>query len=304
MWDAEDTPVWGTASPALFWLAVEQPGPWGTKAFTQSRLDPSVGAALEQQVTAAGGRAVLMRSVSDRRESTAGVPVRVFLAGGAASNDPWLMTGLFVDPSVLLHLPWEKIAAGDRAAAQRALPELALQRMPVLLVCTNGKRDVCCAVRGRAVAAYAAGQRPSAVWECSHTGGHRFAPTGVSLPSGATFGRFDGPLATATWDASVNGQLPAAAIGGRHLRGLAHLTCAQQAADAFLRAHIGELDIAALQVTSTTDVSANDLTEVKLRHRDGRSWTVHVSATTAAGPPVSCGGTSVASTSYAVTLIG
>ena len=31
-----------TASPAQRWLLVEQPGPWGADALTQSRFDPAV----------------------------------------------------------------------------------------------------------------------------------------------------------------------------------------------------------------------------------------------------------------------
>ena len=59
-----------------------------------------------------------------------------------------------------------------------------------LLVCTNAKRDQCCAVLGRPLAASMAEDAGSdtQVWETSHTSGHRFAPTFVSLPDGYLFG--------------------------------------------------------------------------------------------------------------------
>ena len=56
-------------------------------------------------------------------------------------------------------------------------------------MCANGKRDACCAIVGRPVAAAAAEAHPGRVWETTHLGGHRFAPTAVALPSGWTFGR-------------------------------------------------------------------------------------------------------------------
>ena len=87
-------------------------------------------------------------------------------------------------------------AARGRGTARRSPPALpgAAAAEPVLLVCTNGRRDVCCAVRGRPVALEAARRRPGAVWESSHTGGHRFAPTGVLLPHGVTLARLDAAL--------------------------------------------------------------------------------------------------------------
>jgi hypothetical protein len=58
------------------------------------------------------------------------------------------------------------------------------------LVCTNAKRDQCCAVLGRPLAAMmaTAASQNTQVWETSHTGGHRFAPTFVSLPDGYLYG--------------------------------------------------------------------------------------------------------------------
>lgn len=57
------------------------------------------------------------------------------------------------------------------------------------LVCTHGSRDACCGSLGPrlAQALRAAGQ--SQVWEVSHIGGHRFAPTLWHLPSWRMYGR-------------------------------------------------------------------------------------------------------------------
>jgi len=57
------------------------------------------------------------------------------------------------------------------------------------LVCTHGRHDACCALRGRPVAAAFAALRPDAAWECSHVGGDRFAANVVVLPHGLYYGR-------------------------------------------------------------------------------------------------------------------
>jgi hypothetical protein len=62
---------------------------------------------------------------------------------------------------------------------------------PVLLVCTHGRHDPCCAERGRPLAAALAQTWPNLVWEASHVGGDRFAGNLVVLPRGDYFGGLD-----------------------------------------------------------------------------------------------------------------
>lgn len=60
------------------------------------------------------------------------------------------------------------------------------------LVCTQGSHDVCCGSQGTALVAAIHRARPDVVvTEVSHTGGHRFAPTGVSLPDGRMWARLE-----------------------------------------------------------------------------------------------------------------
>ncbi|PNW52060.1 UNVERIFIED_CONTAM: hypothetical protein BEN50_10600, partial [Euhalothece sp. KZN 001] len=64
-----------------------------------------------------------------------------------------------------------------------------------LLVCTHGSHDQCCARYGKPFF-YAANQLITElslsdqvrVWEASHFGGHRFAPTVIDFPSGRYYG--------------------------------------------------------------------------------------------------------------------
>jgi len=62
---------------------------------------------------------------------------------------------------------------------------------PMLLVCTNGKRDRCCAKWGVPIFDRLAKRRDLDVWQTTHVGGHRYAPTLLCLPDGLMFGRVD-----------------------------------------------------------------------------------------------------------------
>ena len=74
MWDgALDATAYGTAAPATFWVGLEQPGPWGRAALTQSRLPAGVGSRLGTACTSRGGRLALLEEPAhgeeDRREA-------------------------------------------------------------------------------------------------------------------------------------------------------------------------------------------------------------------------------------------
>jgi hypothetical protein len=105
-------------------------------------------------------------------------------------------------------------------------------RDPLYLVCTHGKHDTCCAVRGRpVVAAFAKALPPGRVWECSHVGGDRFAGNLVALPSGLYLGRVDPAEAAEIIERVDSGRIPL-----RNLRGRSSLSTAVQAAQHFARA--------------------------------------------------------------------
>ena len=61
---------------------------------------------------------------------------------------------------------------------------------PLLLVCTHGKRDRCCARFGQALCVALHRHAPEGwLWQASHIGGDRFAGNVVCLPEGLYFGR-------------------------------------------------------------------------------------------------------------------
>lgn len=102
------------------------------------------------------------------------------------------------------------------------------------LVCTNGARDPCCAIRGPAVAQALERVLPGQVYECSHLGGHRFAANVLVLPDALCFGRLDARTAVALAAELEAGRLP---LG--HLRGRTMLQPEQQAAEILVRRGLG-----------------------------------------------------------------
>jgi hypothetical protein len=279
--DRADVSAYGTAAQATFFVALEQPGPWGRDAATQSHLPAGVGSSLAKACSDRGGRLSLIRRPG-RHADDANVPAHTaYLAW--AGPEPWLVRLTVTDPATVLDLDLDALARGDREAVLASTPG-AVPAEPILLVCTNGRRDVCCAVRGRPVALDAADGHPGRVWEASHTGGHRFAPTGVLLPHGATLARLDADLCTELLERATAGHLPRGLLGPRHDRGRSALNGPAQAAESHVRHDVGITELGALTTTVTQDE-----TVYAVRHLDGRHWRVALERREQGDLPESCG---------------
>ncbi len=296
--------AYGTAADAGSWVCLEQDGPWGRSAATDSHLDAELGARIDAAVGGAGGRFALIRRPGSHPDEHR-VAARVVLVAGAPAGHPeagWLLRGTLDDPADLLALDVGALALGDRDAVRASLPVLRPDDGAVLLVCTNGRRDVCCAVRGRPVAVAAAAARPGQVWETSHTGGHRFAPTGVLLPSGNALARLDTSLAVRALDAAVTGRLAAALHGPVHDRGLGGLPAPARAAVSAVRAHTATEGLADLTAGSVLD-QGDDHWRVRVDRVDGRSFDALVLRhTDGASRPESCGKPAVPTVTWTVQL--
>src|SRR5690606_38236115 len=112
---------------------------------------------------------------------------------------------------------------------------------PLLAVCTHGRHDLCCAVRGRPVARELATAWPANVVEVTHLGGHRFAPTVLVLPGGHYLGRLDAQDAVAACAQVLTGVRP-----DPHYRGRAAFARPVQAALHFAAQGLGIRRLAAL----------------------------------------------------------
>ncbi|CAG7654385.1 sucrase ferredoxin [Actinacidiphila bryophytorum] len=272
-------PLGATASTARTWLLVEQPGPWGRQALTGSRLDPAVGRALDEAADGTGVRVALIRRPGRHADLHRPASHRVYLAH-TAPGDAWIRTDVLADPAELTGLDFAALGAGshDGFGTAHVGPPLAL-------VCTNGRRDRCCAVHGRPLAAELAASGGADAWEVTHLGGHRFSPTMLVLPYGYAYGRVDGRLAKEVLEAARTGRV---VLDG--CRGRSAWDRPGQAADLAVRAHAGVDLEGALTVRRTVAGHEDGTWSVLVAHTDGRAWEVAVERTAAQPPrPESCG---------------
>jgi hypothetical protein len=262
----------GTAPDAIAWVCLEQNGPWGAKAWTDSHLDTELGQAIEAAATNHGVRPSLIRRPGRHADPGTTIDRQVLIAYTHPEGS-WLLTGTIASADVLLDLDWAAVARGEVDAA--GLPGLTRSDQPVLLVCTNGTRDTCCARLGRPIALTAAATHRAHVWEVTHTSGHRLAATTVLLPSGTLHGRvLDG---TALLDAARRHELVLDGYRGRSTWSAG----AQVAED-----HVRRTE----DVTGIDDlVVVPEIDAWSVRHRDGRHWWVAVTAHDDGERPESCG---------------
>ncbi|TCO24948.1 hypothetical protein EV652_108485 [Kribbella steppae] len=187
-----------TAPPAERWLLIESRAPWSRNALTSLRHsspeprpgsaepggpaeDPSaenLGAEVARRCAQLGYRPVLIRRYGRIDRS---VPRRWGLVDCRPGRES-VRWGVLPSDEHLL----EVLDGADSGEVSQE---------PVYLVCTHGRHDACCAVRGRPVTAALAAAYPERTWECSHVGGDRFAANVVVLPHGLFYGHLAAPRA-------------------------------------------------------------------------------------------------------------
>lgn len=251
-------PMAGSVEERGRWLLVEDAGTWGEKA-----VRDLLGADTEARAKGAGIRLLLVRP---RRPVARTAGRRAFLvdvvrrrAAARTIADP-------AEADALLGLDVD--AFGDRVDE------------PMILVCTNGKRDACCALRGRALVAALDGEHAERTWECSHLGGHRFAGNLVCLPDGLVYGRVgpaDGP-------GLVNAHL-AGRVVMTHLRGRSAWPPPAQVAEMELRTRLG---LEGLDDVTLGEISADDGAATVILAAAGGDHRVQLVAERGAPRPISC----------------
>jgi hypothetical protein len=235
----------------------EQPGPWGYRALGESRLDPVVAGHLRRARRRLGVRVLLIRR-----------PDRPLLPGGPAGRHlflihsgpgrPWIRHLALAEPAEIEAVDLEPLGRGAPPDAGEPWPG------PLFLVCTNGRRDPCCAERGRPLAGRLAEARPDDTWECTHIGGDRFAATLVAFPHGIYYGRVEPQHGVRIAEAYAAARIDLSAFRGRSC-----MPFAAQAADAHLRRAHGLDGVDDLRLTGVRDRGARTL-EARFASADGR----------------------------------
>jgi hypothetical protein len=215
-------PLEATAPPADRWLLVEHAGPWGRHAITESKVHPAAAAAFVAWTTSNCARVALIRrpGAVHRARKTG----RWYLVDARLGHES-VRTGVYTDEAQLVDVMADP-ASGEPSAE------------PVYLVCTHGKHDTCCALRGRPVAEALARAFPQRTWECTHVGGDRFAANVVLLPHGLYYGQV-----TPREAVDLAKQHEAGTLDVERLRGRSSLPAPVQAAQHHARLASGETAI-------------------------------------------------------------
>lgn len=150
----------------------------------------------------------------------------------------------------LIDLDIPAILAGEQPAF--------LRERPLILVCTNGRRDACCARWGMPtyMALSAAAERSQlgteAVWQTTHLGGHRLAPNVLSFPGGFYYGRVQPDQAQAFIADCIRGE-----VFLEQLRGRSCYPPVVQAAERFLYRQTGRSEIGAFVYLDAAELDSN-----------------------------------------------
>jgi len=271
---ASEEPLAATASRIDNWIVLEYRGLWDRDVLGGSLLSDGLKAHLREQLKALGPSRLLFVKKAERRAQ--------------ARRQVWFGTSR-PGAERFFHLEVDQLAdlrdfdfAGSLMGD--GLPGVPLND-PLLVVCTHGKRDRCCAKNGRPVYdALRRGTESSWVWQSTHVGGDRFAGNVVILPQGLYYGRVEPEDAGELLEAHAAGR-----IDLERYRGRAAYSFPVQAAEHGIREAEGLVLIDDLAFAGV-EPQGEDAWRVRFRAQDGTVYEADVVAELADEPVfLTCG---------------
>ncbi len=226
--DRRHEPLLATASQVRAWVLIEVRGAWGVDAVLDSAIAGHVPRDWRDLLKRHHARVVCIRS--HLRTHEAGTRLYACVARRPGRGPAPLWTHEVNSMADVVPTVDQLAEHGEQAMGWERVEE------PLILVCTNGRHDQCCANRGRPlIRALRESRWADHVWECSHIGGDRFAANVVVLPQSLYFGRVEPDSAVPMLEALDTGRVDLSCYRGR-----TSLTLAEQAVEHFVRR---ELDI-------------------------------------------------------------
>ena len=260
-----------TASRIDGWILLEYRGAWDRDVLGRSLLSDGLKSHLREQLHELRPSRLLFLKKPERRSYG-----RRYVSFGTSTPGAERFYRLEVD-----HL--EELRDFDFAAALAAdgAPGVPVDH-PLLVVCTHGKRDRCCAKHGQPL--YDALRRETEsdwVWQSTHVGGDRFAGNVVVFPEALYYGRVEPDDVGALVEAHAERR-----IDLERYRGRAAYTFPVQAAEHGIREAEGLLGIDDLTFGDCRSMGDGSW-RVRFRGAEGAVYAVDVTAELA-DEPVYC----------------
>lgn len=220
---AVNEPLYGTTSPASIFFLLEYNGIYTNRAWEDAAIPAEVKAKL-----ASYGKALLIKQPGQLGEVDR--TISLFIVDLKHSAIYRYSCYAYEE---LLTLDIEAVLLGNL---------LDTWRNPLYIVCTNGKRDICCSRYGLEVYNSLVSNVGDEVWQSSHLGGHRFAGTFYAFPQGVCYGFVSSQNAPSILAAHQAGN-----ISLSHYRGRAQYREEIQVAEYHLRRYLHEEGLDAVQ---------------------------------------------------------
>jgi hypothetical protein len=180
----------GTAGHYDYWLVVELPQPWSEIALDQNEALKPYLEKIKFLIYKKGIKLRPLAIAPDSEYSQPGYTRVLFYRRPATLFAQYTREEYLIPDSELGHLVSSLLLEPEKLPNFQDYQQKSAHDYD-LLVCTHGNVDVACSRYGYPL--YQSWRQQSngqlRVWRCSHFGGHRFAPTAISLPDGRYWGR-------------------------------------------------------------------------------------------------------------------
>ncbi|MBV1906686.1 MAG: hypothetical protein KUG75_11455 [Pseudomonadales bacterium] len=267
----------GTADQVDVWLLLEYTPSWSAKANLDNKLDQEVqdwwkdlpdlfqqmGLRARQQFIRQSGPSSpgfrFIVSIPSDPPSMSGNSAKVRARGTESGNlnggrHSFLFQ--FEEYEQLLDFDWG-LVRDPAAYSDKRITE------PNYFVCTNGKRDICCARQGLKTYIELRKSVGKRAWQVTHLGGHRFAPNVLVLPDAVLYGRVHDREVV-----EFVGRIEAGQLDAERARGRSHLEKVAQAAEIYLPGDLASCS-ELVSIDKTNQTGQDVVFDCKFQNKEG-----------------------------------
>lgn len=189
----------GSAPPVNYWLLVEVPQPWPTSMFTENPIIAQVISIVRKLILRRGMAVRPIAIAPDPDYSTPGLIRMIYYHRPAKQFAQYVKQEYVLPeeqaPQLVIAL-LERLLGKTTNLNQFKAYEQNTQHLREILVCTHTQIDLACGRFGTPIyrhlrQTYGRPTQSLRVWQSTHFGGHKFAPTLIDLPTGQFWGHLE-----------------------------------------------------------------------------------------------------------------